>query len=86
MLMLMLRGLPPGPAPPPPPSCQVPAINSSWYPDFVRTHSAVDISVAVQTAAGLMVPVVRQADKLGLAGISAEVKALAAKVSHAGSH
>ena len=38
------------------------------------------MSVAVQTPNGLMVPVVRDADILGLAEISATVKELAAKV------
>ncbi|MEO2193123.1 MAG: 2-oxo acid dehydrogenase subunit E2 [bacterium] len=36
-------------------------------------------SIAVQTAAGLMVPVVRNAEKKGLAAISSSVKELAAK-------
>jgi pyruvate dehydrogenase E2 component (dihydrolipoamide acetyltransferase) len=37
------------------------------------------VSVAVQTPAGLMVPVVRNAEKKGLASISSDVKMLATK-------
>eukprot|EP00899_Mesostigma_viride_P014009 jgi/Mesvir1/22609/Mv14055-RA.1 len=58
---------------------KVPAANSSWMGDFIRQYSAADISIAVQTDAGLMVPIVKDAEKKGLAGISAEVKALAEK-------
>jgi pyruvate dehydrogenase E2 component (dihydrolipoamide acetyltransferase) len=58
---------------------KVPGINASWQPDFIREYKNVDISVAVQTPFGLMVPIVKDADKKGLASISADVKALAAK-------
>ena len=40
-----------------------------------------DISVAVQTPGGLMVPIVHDADTLGLGDISATVKDLATRVS-----
>lgn len=59
----------------------VPEVNASWYPDFIRVYHNIDVSVAVQTPGGLMVPVVRDADQLGLAEISATVKELAAKVT-----
>lgn len=55
-------------------------MNASWSADFTRVYSNVDVSVAVQTPLGLMVPIVRDADKKGLASISGDVKALAAKV------
>jgi pyruvate/2-oxoglutarate dehydrogenase complex dihydrolipoamide acyltransferase (E2) component len=55
-------------------------MNSSWQGDFIRQYSNVDINVAVQTPAGLMVPFVRDADQKGLQAISRDVKALAAKV------
>jgi pyruvate dehydrogenase E2 component (dihydrolipoamide acetyltransferase) len=58
---------------------RVPDVNASWLGDRIRRYSAVDVSVAVQTDAGLMVPIVRGADTKGLAAISADVKALAAK-------
>ena len=58
---------------------RVPEVNSSWQGDRIRRYASVDIGVAVQTEAGLMVPVVRGAERKGLAAISREVKALAAK-------
>ncbi|KAG1676808.1 hypothetical protein FOA52_010317 [Chlamydomonas sp. UWO 241] len=58
---------------------KVPGVNASWQPDFTRQYSNVDISVAVQTAAGLLTPIVTDADLKGLGAISRDVKALAAK-------
>ncbi|GAQ89040.1 hypothetical protein KFL_004810130 [Klebsormidium nitens] len=54
-----------------------PGVNSSWTDDFIRQYKNVDISVAVQTDNGLMVPVVKDADKKGLGTISENVKVLA---------
>lgn len=48
--------------------------------DFIRQYHSVDVSVAVQTPNGLMVPVVRNTDELGLQDINAAVKQLANKV------
>jgi pyruvate dehydrogenase E2 component (dihydrolipoamide acetyltransferase) len=45
---------------------------------MARYHN-VNVSVAVQTEHGLMVPVVKDADKKGLATISDDVKLLAGK-------
>ncbi|CAM0912499.1 unnamed protein product [Alopecurus aequalis] len=56
---------------------KVPACNSSWMNDFIRQYHNVNINVAVQTEHGLFVPVVRDADKKGLATIADEVKQLA---------
>ena len=58
---------------------QVPDCNASWYDDFMRVYDNIDICVAVQTEAGLMVPVVRDADRKGLGQIASEVKSLAAR-------
>ena len=58
---------------------KVPEVNAEWCGDFIRQYSAAHVSVAVQTPAGLMVPVVRNAEKKGLAAISSDVKTLAAK-------
>ena len=58
---------------------KVPAANAAWGEEAIRRYLDVDISVAVATPAGLITPVVRHADKKGLAEISAEIKALAAK-------
>ena len=48
--------------------------------DFIRYYDDVDVSVAVQTPNGLMVPIVKHADELGLLEISGQVKSLAKKV------
>jgi pyruvate dehydrogenase E2 component (dihydrolipoamide acetyltransferase) len=45
--------------------------------DFVRAYERVHLGVAVDTPRGLMVPVLRNADLLSLAQISAEAKRLA---------
>jgi pyruvate dehydrogenase E2 component (dihydrolipoamide acetyltransferase) len=58
---------------------QVPDVNASWMGDKIRVYKNADISVAVQTDAGLMVPIVRNACGLGLSGISSEVRVLAGK-------
>ncbi|BBM98198.1 pyruvate dehydrogenase E2 component (dihydrolipoyllysine-residue acetyltransferase) [Marchantia polymorpha subsp. ruderalis] len=58
---------------------KVPECNSSWTDDFIRQFHNVNISVAVQTDQGLMVPVVKDADRKGLAAISEDVKILADK-------
>ena len=61
---------------------KVPGVNSSWHGDFIRQYHNIDISIAVQTPNGLMVPVVRDSHSKGLTEIGAAVKALAGKVSH----
>lgn len=57
----------------------VPAVNSSWTEEAIHQYHNVDISVAVATEGGLITPIVRMADAKGLATISNEVKALAAR-------
>ena len=56
-------------------------MNASWNTEYIRQYHSIDISVAVQTPGGLMVPIVHDADALGLSDISAKVKDLATKVS-----
>lgn len=58
---------------------RVPEANSSWTDDFIRRYHYVDINVAVNTDRGLLTPLIQDADKLGLAGISNTVKTLAEK-------
>lgn len=58
---------------------KVPECNSSWFDEFIRRYHTVDITVAVQTERGLMVPIIKDADKKGLATISEDVKRLADK-------
>ncbi|MCO5593991.1 hypothetical protein L7F22_048010 [Adiantum nelumboides] len=58
---------------------KVPECNSSWTDEYIRQYHNVNISVAVQTDVGLLVPVVQNADKKGLAAIADDVKTLADK-------
>ena len=58
---------------------KVPAANASWGEDAIRRYTDVDISVAGATPNGLITPLVHHADHKGLAPISTEMKALAAK-------
>ena len=59
---------------------RVPAANSSWREEggqvFIRQNNVVDISVAVATPAGLMTPIVKNVNGIGLESISAQVKEL----------
>jgi pyruvate dehydrogenase E2 component (dihydrolipoamide acetyltransferase) len=59
---------------------KVPAVNSSWREDggqtVIRQHNTVDVSVAVATPIGLMTPIVKNADSIGLSAISSQVKDL----------
>ena len=60
---------------------KVPEANASWHGDFIRQYHDVNVSVAVQTPAGLQVPVLRGADRMGLTDISSGIKDIATKVS-----
>ncbi|KAF2402084.1 pyruvate dehydrogenase complex [Trichodelitschia bisporula] len=59
---------------------KVPAANSSWRTVdgqvVIRQHNVVDVSVAVATPIGLMTPIVKNVNGLGLESISAQVKEL----------
>lgn len=59
---------------------KIPAVNSSWREVdgqvVIRKHNTVDVSVAVATPIGLMTPIVRGVESLGLESISAQVKDL----------
>lgn len=59
---------------------KVPAVNSSWREidgqTVIREHKTVDVSVAVATPIGLMTPIVKNADTIGLSSISGAVKDL----------
>jgi pyruvate dehydrogenase E2 component (dihydrolipoamide acetyltransferase) len=56
---------------------RVPECNASFLGSEVLFHQVVDISVAVAVPDGLLTPVVRDADKKGVAAISLEIKELA---------
>ena len=53
--------------------------NASWSEDGMVHHGTVDVSVAVAIDAGLITPIIRNADHKGLAEISEEMKGLAAR-------
>lgn len=59
---------------------KVPAVNSSWREEggqvVIRQHNTADISVAVATPAGLITPVVKNVQGLGLSSISNQVRDL----------
>jgi pyruvate dehydrogenase E2 component (dihydrolipoamide acetyltransferase) len=59
---------------------KVPTVNSSWREEggqaIIRQHNTVDVSVAVATPVGLMTPIVKNADSIGLSAISGAVKDL----------
>jgi 2-oxoglutarate dehydrogenase E2 component (dihydrolipoamide succinyltransferase) len=56
-----------------------PAVNGRIEADEIVTNLVYDIGVAVSTERGLMVPVVRDADRLGFAALEAAIAAFAAK-------
>ena len=56
-----------------------PLVNASFTPDAIVTHAEVHIGVAVAVPDGLIVPVVRNADRKSVAEISREVKDLATR-------
>lgn len=59
---------------------KVPAVNSSWREEngqvVIRQHNTADISVAVATPAGLITPVVKNVQGLGLSTISNQIRDL----------
>jgi 2-oxoglutarate dehydrogenase E2 component (dihydrolipoamide succinyltransferase) len=56
-----------------------PAVNASIDKDEVIYHDYCDVSIAVSTPRGLVVPVIRNADKLSFAQIESEVVRLATR-------
>ncbi|HAE35655.1 MAG: 2-oxoglutarate dehydrogenase complex dihydrolipoyllysine-residue succinyltransferase [Chitinophagales bacterium] len=58
---------------------EFPAVNAYWNEDQVIYHDYVDISIAVSTPRGLVVPVLRNAESMSMAGIELGIKELAAK-------
>ncbi|OJD25117.1 pyruvate dehydrogenase complex dihydrolipoamide acetyltransferase [Blastomyces percursus] len=59
---------------------KVPAVNSRWIEEngqvTIRQHKTVDISVAVATPVGLITPIVKSVETLGLSSISSQIKDL----------
>lgn len=58
---------------------EFPAVNASIDGDSIIFHDYCDISIAVSAPKGLVVPVIRNAEQLSLAGIESEVIRLALK-------
>ena len=56
-----------------------PMVNASWNGESIKTHPEVHIGVAVAISDGLIVPVVRNADRKSILEISREVKDLAGR-------
>jgi len=58
---------------------RVPEVNASWMGEEIHYHQVVDISIAVAVDEGLMTPVIRDADRKGVAKIAEEVRDLATR-------
>ena len=57
-----------------------PNVNASWTEEaIIAQYDDVDISIAVSIPDGLITPIVRKADQLGLAAISGAMKDLASR-------
>jgi pyruvate dehydrogenase E2 component (dihydrolipoamide acetyltransferase) len=56
-----------------------PNVNASWTDEAIIQYDDVDISIAVAIPDGLITPIVRKADTLGLAAISNAMKDLGAR-------
>jgi pyruvate dehydrogenase E2 component (dihydrolipoamide acetyltransferase) len=56
-----------------------PMVNASWSADAILTHADVHVGVAVAIPDGLIVPVVRHADRKSVLEIAREVKDLAGR-------
>jgi pyruvate dehydrogenase E2 component (dihydrolipoamide acetyltransferase) len=56
-----------------------PNVNASWTDEAIIQYDDVDISIAVAIPDGLITPIVRKADTLGLAAISNSMKDLGAR-------
>ncbi len=58
---------------------QHPGTNAAWQGDHIRVHNRVHIGVAVAIEDGLITPVIRDADRKGVAEIGTEVRELAGR-------
>lgn len=56
-----------------------PKVNASWLDDKIRYHEEINIGVAVAIEDGLMVPVVKNADRKSLSTIYQDIRTLAGK-------
>lgn len=58
---------------------EVPEANSAWYGEFIRQNHNADICIAVATPNGLITPIIKSAQSIGLSTISNRSKKLAKK-------
>jgi pyruvate dehydrogenase E2 component (dihydrolipoamide acetyltransferase) len=58
---------------------KVPAVNSSWHGDSIRTYNYVDVCIAVATDGGLITPIIADADAHGVGQIALKSQDLAAR-------
>ncbi len=56
---------------------KMPAINSHFLNDRIKTFKKVHLGIAVDTDRGLMVPVIRNADDLNLKALAGQIKSIA---------
>lgn len=56
-----------------------PWVNAAWTGEAIRFHDFVHVGVAVAVEEGLITPVIRDADRKGVAEIAAEVRELAGR-------
>jgi len=54
-----------------------PSINAAWQDDGIHAFRSVHVGIATDTERGLMVPVLREAHAMGIAGIAGEIRRLA---------
>jgi 2-oxoisovalerate dehydrogenase E2 component (dihydrolipoyl transacylase) len=57
----------------------VPELNASWAGDHVRVHRDYNLGIAVSVPNGLVVPVLRGADQLSIAGLANTLRTLVQK-------
>lgn len=56
-----------------------PMVNASWQGDHIRQYDFINVGVAVAVEEGLVVPVLRDTDRMGLQDISAQVREMAGR-------
>ena len=59
-------------------------VNASLQGDEIHLHESANVGVAVALGEGLIVPVIREAEKLGIAEISDQVRGLAQRARQNG--
>ena len=58
---------------------EVPEVNASWGDEAITRHGAVNVGMAVALDSGLITPVIRDADRLGLSAIADSSRELAGR-------